>query len=256
MSERFANKTVVVTGAGSGIGAATAKRFVAEGANVLVVGRTREKLEALLGDVADKNKLLIHAADVSDSQQVDELFKTAADRFGSIDVLVNNAGVAEGGPIAEVSDDSWRKVLSINVDGVFYCTRAAMPYLQKTGGCVVNTSSVSGLGGDWNFATYNTSKGAVTNFTRAVALDYVNTGVRVNAVCPSLTRSELTDDMFEKDDLMAKFAERIPMGRGAEAEEVGDAIVFLASHDARFINGVNLPVDGGLSASNGQPPLG
>ena len=255
MTERFTGKTVVVTGAGSGIGAATAKRFIAEGANVVLVGRTREKLEALLGDVADKNKLMVHAADVSNANQVDALFKAVIDRFGQLDVLVNNAGVASGGPIAEVTGEDWKTVMAINVDGVFHCTRAAMPHLSKTGGCIVNTSSVSGLGGDWSFATYNTSKGAVSNFTRAVALDYVNTGVRVNAVCPSLTRSELTDDMFEKDDLMAKFAERIPMGRGAEAEEVGDVIVFLASNDARFINGVNLPVDGGLSASNGQPPL-
>ncbi|MES1953050.1 SDR family NAD(P)-dependent oxidoreductase [Salinisphaera hydrothermalis] len=256
MTERFSGKTVVVTGAGSGIGAATVKRFAAEGANVVLVGRTREKLETLLGEVADKNKLMIHAADVSNAHEVDALFKAVIERFGRLDVLVNNAGVASGGPIAEVSDEDWKRVMAINVDGVFHCTRAAMPHLQESGGCIVNTSSVSGLGGDWNFATYNTSKGAISNFTRAVALDYATTGVRVNAVCPSLTRSELTDDMFEKDDLMAKFAERIPMGRGAEPEEVGDVIVFLASDDARFVNGVNLPVDGGLSASNGQPALG
>ena len=256
MSDRFADKTVVVTGAGSGIGAAAAKHFVAEGANVVLVGRTRDKLEDLLGVIADKNKVMIHPADVSKSDEVNTLFEAVIEQFGQLDVLVNNAGVAEGGPLAEVDDESWRKVLSINVDGVFYCTRAAMPHLKATGGCVVNTSSVSGLGGDWNFATYNTSKGAVSNFTRAVALDYRDTGVRVNAVCPSLTRSDLTEDMFDNTELMAKFAERIPMGRAAEAEEVADVIVFLASEDARFVNGVNLPVDGGLSASNGQPALG
>ena len=256
MSDRFADKTVVVTGAGSGIGAAAAKHFVAEGANVVLVGRTRDKLEDLLGVIADKNKVMIHEADVSDPAAVDTLIQATVDHFGGLDVLVNNAGVADGGPIAEVDDDAWRKVLSINVDGVFYCTRAAMPHLKERGGCIVNTSSVSGLGGDWNFATYNASKGAVSNFTRAVALDYRDTGVRVNAVCPSLTRSDLTEDMFDNEDLMAKFAERMPMGRAAEAEEVADVIVFLASEDARFVNGVNLPVDGGLSASNGQPALG
>ena len=256
MSDRFADKTVVVTGAGSGIGAAAAKHFVAEGANVVLVGRTRDKLEDLLGVIADKNKVMIHEADVSDPAAVDTLIQATVDHFGGLDVLVNNAGVADGGPIAEVDDEAWRKVLSINVDGVFYCTRAAMPHLKERGGCIVNTSSVSGLGGDWNFATYNASKGAVSNFTRAVALDYRDTGVRVNAVCPSMTRSDLTEDMFDNEELMAKFAERIPMGRAAEAEEVADVIVFLASEDARFVNGVNLPVDGGLSASNGQPALG
>ncbi|WP_348761450.1 SDR family oxidoreductase [uncultured Salinisphaera sp.] len=256
MSDRFANKTVVVTGAGSGIGAAAAKHFVAEGANVVLVGRTRDKLEDLLGVIADKNKVMIHAADVSDPAAVDALMQAVVDQFGGLDVLVNNAGVADGGPIAEVDDEAWRKVMSINVDGVFYCTRAAMPHLKERGGCIVNTSSVSGLGGDWNFATYNTSKGAVSNFTRAVALDYRDTGVRVNAICPSFTRSDMTEDMFDNEALMAKFAERMPMGRAAEAEEVADVIVFLASEDARFVNGVNLPVDGGLSASNGQPALG
>lgn len=256
MSDRFADKTVVVTGAGSGIGAAAAKHFVAEGANVVLVGRTRDKLEDLLGVIADKNKVMIHEADVSDPAAVDTLIQATVDHFGGLDVLVNNAGVADGGPIAEVDDEAWRKVLSINVDGVFYCTRAAMPHLKERGGCIVNTSSVSGLGGDWNFATYNASKGAVSNFTRAVALDYRDTGVRVNAVCPSMTRSDLTEDMFDNEELMAKFAERMPMGRAAEAEEVADVIVFLASEDARFVNGVNLPVDGGLSASNGQPALG
>lgn len=130
-----------------------------------------------------------------------------------------------------------------------------MPHLIKSHGCIVNVSSVSGLGGDWQMSFYNAAKGAVSNFTRALALDHGAEGVRVNAVCPSLTRSELTEDMFSDKALMAKFAERIPLGRAAEPDEVADVIAFLASHDARFVNGVNLPVDGGLSASNGQPPL-
>ena len=255
MSE-FNDKIVIITGAGSGIGEATAKRFAADGATVVLVGRTQEKLDKVADAIADKNKVFVRPTDVSKAEDVKALFDEVIDKYSQLDVLVNNAGVASGGLIADVTDEDWHKVMSINVNGVFHCTRAAMPHLQTTGGCVVNTASVSGLGGDWAFATYNTSKGAVSNFTRAVALDYAKTGVRVNAVCPSLTRSELTDDMFEKSDLMGKFAERIPMGRGAEPEEVGDVIVFLASHDARFINGVNLPVDGGLSASNGQPPLG
>lgn len=252
----FNGKIVVITGAGSGIGEAAAQRFSADGATVVLVGRTKEKLDKLAHSLSDKTKVFVRPTDVSRREDVDALFAEVIEKYGQLDVLVNNAGVASGGLISEVSDEDWQNVMSINVNGVFFCTRAAMPHLQKTGGCIVNTSSVSGLGGDWEFATYNTSKGAVSNFTRAVALDFGKTGVRVNAVCPSLTRSELTDDMFDKSELMDKFAERIPLGRGAEPEEVADVIVFLASHDARFVNGVNLPVDGGLSASNGQPPLG
>ncbi|WP_122858775.1 SDR family NAD(P)-dependent oxidoreductase, partial [Pseudomonas viridiflava] len=136
----------------------------------------------------------------------------------------------------------------------FYCTRSAMPALIASKGNIVNVSSVSGMGGDWGMSFYNAAKGAITNFTRALALDHGADGVRVNAVCPSLTRSELTDDMMGNDALMAKFKARIALGRPAEPEDIGDVIAFLASDDARFVTGVNLPVDGGLSASNGQPP--
>ena len=158
------------------------------------------------------------------------------------------------GPLAEASTADWRKVMGTDLDGVFFLSRAAIPHLVAAGGCIVNTSSVSGLGGDWNMAIYNAAKGAVTNFTRALALELGPKGVRVNAVAPSLTASDMTKDMLGNGALMAKFAERIPLGRAAEPEEVADVIAFLASHDARFVNGVNLPVDGGLSASNGQPP--
>ncbi|GAB3671852.1 SDR family NAD(P)-dependent oxidoreductase [Salinisphaera aquimarina] len=255
--QRFQDKVIVITGAGSGIGAATAWRFADEGANVVLVGRTADKLEKLAATLpCQGQKVLIRPTDVADADQVKSLFDEVIDTFGRLDVLVNNAGTAVQGKLAEASDDDWRKVMSTNVDGVFYCCRAALPHLLESKGNIVNTSSVSGLGGDWGMSIYNTSKGAISNLTRALALDHGGDGVRVNAVCPSLTRSELTAGMFDNDELMAKFAERMPMGRAAEPEEVADVIAFLASDDARFVNGVNLPVDGGLSASNGQPRLG
>jgi meso-butanediol dehydrogenase/(S,S)-butanediol dehydrogenase/diacetyl reductase len=176
-------------------------------------------------------------------------------RFGRLDVLVNNAGVAVEGKITDSSVDDWKKVMSTDLDGVYYACRAAIPQLIMTGGAIINVASVSGLGGDWALSIYNAAKGAVCNFTRALAMDHGRDGIRVNAVCPSLTRTDMTEDMYQKPELMAKFAERIPLGRGAEPEEVADVIAFLASHDARFVNGVNLPVDGGLTASNGQPPM-
>ena len=251
--QRFLGKTILVTGAGSGIGEATARRFANEGGNVVLVGRTQEKLDRV-AHTLDAARTLVVRADVSNTAGVQELVKETLARFKRIDVLVNNAGVAADARIPDASDDEWRRVMSIDVDGVFYMCRAVIPELIKTHGSVVNVSSVSGLGGDWGMGIYNAAKGAVTNLTRAMAMDHGRDGVRINAVCPSLTRSELTNDMFENKALMAKFEERIPLGRSAAPEEVADVIAFLASEDARFVTGVNLPVDGGLSASNGQPP--
>jgi meso-butanediol dehydrogenase/(S,S)-butanediol dehydrogenase/diacetyl reductase len=146
--------------------------------------------------------------------------------------------------------------MAVNAGGVFHGAKAAMPHLIASRGCIVHTASVSGLGGDWAMGFYNASKGAIVNLTRSLALDHGADGVRVNAVCPTFIRTPMTADMQEKDDLLAKFRERIPMGRPGEAHEVAAVIAFLASDDASFVNGVMLPVDGGLGASNGQPNMG
>ncbi|GJE44421.1 SDR family NAD(P)-dependent oxidoreductase [Methylobacterium soli] len=249
---RFDDKIVIVTGSGSGIGAATARRFAREGARVVLNGRTREKLDRIAADL-DPQRTLVLPGDVSDQASAEALISAAIQRFGRLDVLVNNAGVAPTGPFLDASVADWRKVMAVDVDGVFFCTRAALPHLIEARGAIVNVSSVSGLGGDWNMSFYNAAKGAVTNLTRSLALELGQKGVRVNAVNPSLTFTDLTEDMKDDAELMQKFADRIPLGRGAEPEEVADVIAFLASHDARFVTGVNLPVDGGLTASNGQP---
>ena len=169
-------------------------------------------------------------------------------------MLVNNAGVHEGGDPAKISDEQWRKVMATDADGVFFGCRAAIPHLEKTKGSIVNTASVSGTGGDWAMSPYNAAKGAVVNLTRALALDLGKKGIRVNSVCPTLTRTGMTEDMMDDKDLLAKFAERIPLGRVCEPREVASVIAFLASEDASFMTGANVAVDGGVSASNGQPP--
>ena len=252
---RFSGKVVIVTGGGSGIGAATAHRFAADGATVVITGRSSDKLEKTVADAPAGSTVHARTADTSDEQAITHLVDEVAREYGRLDTLVNNAAVAEPGTVTDLDADTWRKVMSIDVDGVFYASKAALPHLTATRGSIVNVGSVSGLGGDWGMAAYNAAKGAVVNLTNAMALDHGPDGVRVNAVHPSLTETDMSAGIREDDDTLAKFRDRIPMGRPAEPAEVGDVIAFLAGDDARFVNGAHLPVDGGLGASNGQPRM-
>lgn len=247
-------KVAIITGAGSGIGEAAAKRFAKDGFKVVLNGRTESKLQKV-ADAIGTDDVLVVSGDVSSPDDVSNLIKQTVEQFGQIDVLVNNAAIAVMGGIDDVSFEDWNKQLSINAGGVFLAIKEALPYLRKTKGNIVNVSSVSGIGGDWGLFSYNATKGAVSLTTKALALDLAKDGVRVNAVAPSLTETEMTQGITSDADTMKKFSERIPMGRAAHPEEVADVIAFLASQDARFVNGVILPVDGGLNASNGQPKI-
>jgi meso-butanediol dehydrogenase/(S,S)-butanediol dehydrogenase/diacetyl reductase len=250
--KRFEGKVVVVTGAGSGIGAATARRFLTEGAFVTLNGRREHKLQETIAGF-DSAKSLVHPGDVSDEKYMKRLVEDSVTRFGRLDVFVNSAGIAIFGPFEETTTETWRKVMATDLDSVFFGAREALPHLLKTRGSLINVSSVSGLAGDWGMSSYNAAKGAVTNFTRSLALEYGSRGVRVNAVAPSLTSTEATAELEKNEAVKAGFRDRLPIGRAATPDEIAGVIAFLASEDALFINGVNLPVDGGLHASNGQP---
>lgn len=250
---RFTGKTVIVTGAASGMGAAAVKLFSAEGANVIALDLAQDEIDAAI-DGLPSERTVAMAGDTSKAATAAAAVEKAVERFGGLDVLVNNAGVVVQGDVTATSEEDWAHVLSVNVTGYFLMAKAAIPELKKTRGSIVQTSSVSGLGGDWGMAAYNASKGAVTNLTRAMALDLGKDGVRVNAVNPSFTKTGMTKDMTDPA-LLAKFMDRIPMKRAGEPEDVAKVMLFLASDDAGFVTGVNLPVDGGVSASNGQPDM-
>ncbi|HDU8576870.1 SDR family oxidoreductase [Vibrio antiquarius] len=246
------NKVALVTGSANGIGLAIAKRLYEEGANVALADWNEEQLANAV-EGFDKQRVSAHSIDVSEPDKVAALISDVVTRFGKLDILVNNAGVHVPGSVIEGSVEDWKKISGVNIDGVVYCAKFALPELLKTKGCMVNTASVSGLGGDWGAAFYCASKGAVVNLTRAMALDHGADGVRINAVCPSLVKTNMTNGWPQ--EIRDKFNERIALGRAAEPEEIASVVTFLASDDASFINGVNLPVDGGATASDGQPKI-
>ena len=245
-------KTVIITGAGTVIGRATALRFARDGYNVVLNGRNREALAQVANEIGT-DVVLIAPGDVANKADVETVVDAATRHFGGIDVVINNAGVVHPGIAEMLNDQNFESMMAINVGGVRNMVLAALPALRKSRGNVVNVTSVSGMGGDWGMYGYNASKGAVTLMTQGLALDLGKEGIRVNAVAPATTNTRLAAPLQQAPRVSAALRRRIPMGRMVEPEEVASAIAFLAGPDAAFVNGVILPVDGGLSASNGQP---
>lgn len=248
---RFKDRIALVTGAASGIGAATARRLVAEGARVLAVDINHEGLQALVEELGSNAKP--HTADVANRAEVEGMVKASIDHFGALDILVNNAGIGSLGRAADLDPDEWRQVMAINLDAVFLASRAALPHLLPRRGCIVNTASISGMGADYGFTAYNTTKAAVINLTRVMSIDYAAQGVRVNAVSPGFISTPLVSML--PPALEQEFTTRIPMQRAGKPEEIAAVITFLASADASFLTGQNIAVDGGMTAHTGQPDV-
>ena len=245
-------KVVIVTGAGSGMGRAIARAFLGNGATVVAVGRRPEPLKETLGDAPASQAVAI-PTDISDADAVRTLIDTVVERFGHLDVVVNCAAIYTTGDIAETAEDAWRRLFSVNVDGVFHLAKAALPQLTETRGSFIAITSVSGLAGDWGQSVYNSTKHAVNGLVRSLALDYGERGVRVNAVAPAFTETDLNADVWADGRDISAFTNRIALGRPSTPDDIAPAALFLASDDARYITGTVLTVDGGTTASTGQP---
>lgn len=259
-SPRFAGRRAVVTGGASGIGRETCLRLAREGASVLVTDIDMTAAVRVADEIGALNQ---HASafevDVGSAASVSALAGLLSPENGAADVLVNNAGVGATGSILETDDDTWRHLFSINVDGVFRCTQAALPGMLAQGtGSIVNVGSVAGITGLTNRYAYCATKSAVVGMTRAIALDFADTGIRINCVCPGTVRTPWVESFAESsgdpEAFRAQMAARQPIGRMADSQEIATAIAYLASDDAAFITGSAMVIDGGLTAGLAKPP--
>ncbi len=251
-SYAFAGKTVLVTGGGSGIGRAIARAFLDNGAHVAVVGRRLAQLQETLAEYPEERVLAV-SADLAEPAEARGVVDAVVARFGALDVVVNNAARYLSKPFVEMTDQEWDDLRRTNIDAFVHLARRALPELERTGGNLVAVGSVSGMRGDWGQSGYNATKALVMNFVQSLALDYGARGVRLNSVAPSFTHTEATAAVGTDEASLAPFVNRIPLGRPGRPEDVAPAVLFLASGDAAYITGATLTVDGGTTASTGQP---
>jgi meso-butanediol dehydrogenase/(S,S)-butanediol dehydrogenase/diacetyl reductase len=252
---RFSGKTIVITGGASGIGLAAVRRFHAEGAAVVVADINATQAETVAREMG-KDRCISRHVDVADWEQVKASMDFAVATFGGIDILFNNAGIGALAATPDLSIEDWQRVINIDLTGVFYGCKAAIPLMRKRGGgVIINTASASGLAGDFGFGAYNAAKGGLVNYTRTLAIDHAREGIRVNAICPGPIDTPIIAGIKHMPEINEQWIECVPMGRFGAPEEIASVAAFLASDDASFMTGAMIPVDGGLMAHTGQPNL-
>lgn len=251
-TKRFENKIALVTGAASGIGAATARLLAHEGAAVVLADISDEGGRSLAADIGPSAMAV--KCDVASAGEVKALIQAAITRHGRIDILFNNAGIGSFGTSVEVQPADWERIIAVDLHSVYYACHFAIPHMPR-GSAIVNTASISGMGGDYRFAAYNAAKGAVINYTRALAIDHARDGIRVNALCPGLVDTPITAGVQQLPGLREDWESRIPLGRAAQPEEMANVVAFLASDAASYMTGSIIVADGGTTAHTGQPEV-
>jgi len=250
-------KTAIVTGAARGIGQATARRLASAGANVVVTDVLEDELKAVADSItADGSKAIARRLDVSKKEEWDKLFSDVQSEFGSVDIMINNAGIALLGNIEDVKAEDWQRIHDVNIMGVFFGTQGAITAMKEKGGAIVNLSSIAGDVAELNFAAYNASKGAVKMLTKNAAVHCAKAGypVRINSIHPGYTETPLIAGALGAippemaQALVQETVGRIPMGRFAQPDEIAGPILFLVSDDASYVTGSALTVDGGYTA--------
>jgi NAD(P)-dependent dehydrogenase (short-subunit alcohol dehydrogenase family) len=255
---RIEGRVAVVTGGCSGIGLATVRRFASEGAKVVVGDIDDESGARLVADLGGAEHATYVHVDVTDKEQVDTLFRTAKDAYGSVDIAFNNAGISppDDDSILDTELDAWRRVQEVNLTSVYLCCKAVLPYmLEQRRGSIINTASfVAVMGAATSQISYSASKGGVLSMSRELGVQFAREGVRVNALCPGPVNTPLLTDLFAKDPERAeRRLVHVPMGRFGEPEEIASAVLFLASDDASFITANTFLVDGGISGAYVTP---
>lgn len=247
---RLERKVAIITGGGSGIGRAAAQLFTREGAKVVVADYNAEAGENTVQAIQDSGgEAIFVKVDVSDAEQVQHMVQTALEAYGGIDILFNNAGILLFGTILNTDQKDWNRLMSINLNGVFLCSKAVIPHMiERGGGSIINASSSTGAHDvAANIAAYVTSKGGVTLLTKAMAVDHAKDHIRVNAIAPGPTDTPMLRENMSPEEL-ANFAATFPMKRLGWPEELAYAALFLASDEASFVTGAVLAVDGGQTA--------